>query len=509
MTDDPLTGLDDIPWHQLATSGCGHATELPRVLRALATTRDPETWLMEVYPTLPSEALLTHCHGPYVSEAAAPAVPFLVALLPLAPDGRCVSCLLYELEAIAAGVVTLAEEWRAQRRQLSWWKDLPEPPLEEELAQEREAHRLREQARLAVRQELERILAYLDHPDAAARSMAYALCQALPEERARFEPLLWKRLEQEQDDHARSGLLLVLDGEATSQEARAQHPGYLPLPLLLGEWESRPHEEARYVVAYLLVRRLGDSAPAACFPVLARALGRPGVTLGSVRPEVWSMTMEAYMPLREECALEAILDVLTTGAYAQSPAVVGLLLHALSGSAEPSPWLMVVGNPPVPRRDPDAVLTPWSGPVTALQRRTLHALALSDRFWPWGGAMLEAYGLPSVRRELAAWLQQQGVEITVPPEPRLGIYWLVNGKVESFSQPMSEVRPVDMVRDTDLGHADTWPRVVGRHPELRGREYFEVPRGRVLFVECETIFRVFMPSREAAQKELVAQVVAA
>jgi hypothetical protein len=86
---------------------------------------------------------------------------------------------------------------------------------------------------------------------------------------------------------------------------------------------------------------------------------------------------------------------------------------------------------------------------------------------------------------------------------------LVGTGVMAFSQPMNEVPSVAGFRDAEVGHADLWPRVVARHPELRGLDYFAVPRGRVLYVEDGEIFRLFMPSREAKNKQRVQQVMAA
>jgi hypothetical protein len=98
--------------------------------------------------------------------------------------------------------------------------------------------------------------------------------------------------------------------------------------------------------------------------------------------------------------------------------------------------------------------------------------------------------------------------IAPAPEPLLGIYWLVGTEVVAFSQPMNEVPSAAGFRDANVGHADLWPRVVARHPELRGLDYFVVPRGRVLYVEDGEIFRLFMPSREAKKKRLIERVIA-
>src|SRR5689334_14468611 len=91
-------------------------------------------------------------------------------------------------------------------------------------------------------------------------------------------------------------------------------------------------------------------------------------------------------------------------------------------------------------------------------------------------------------------------------EPRVGIFWMVNGNVLAFTEPLDHVRPVNGVRDSDLGHDDLWPLVQRRHPQLRSLEYWQVPRGRVLYRERERRFDLLMPAAEGGDRRLVAAV---
>src|SRR4051794_1847439 len=91
-------------------------------------------------------------------------------------------------------------------------------------------------------------------------------------------------------------------------------------------------------------------------------------------------------------------------------------------------------------------------------------------------------------------------------EPRVGIFWVVGGEVVAFTEPLGHVGPVNGVRDSDLGHDALWPMVQRRHPRLRCLEYWQVPRGRVLYREREHRFDLLMPTAEGRDRRLVAAV---
>lgn len=427
MKDDPLAGLEEVPWRRLGTSGGEQATGLPKILRQLAEIRDPEAWL-EAYGELPARAYLTHSHGPYVSEAAAPAVPFVVALLPLVPGPlpppypsglHCMEVLFLELVSICNGVVPSRQEHLEQARR--WGDGNARVPSEEDIARE---HQILQRARTAVRRELERLLVYLDHPTPAVRSAVYALVQALPEERVRVEPLLREKLADEQDAVARSELLLALDGKVTCPGVPSQI-GCIPVAERMHLWKTESAREVRLVLAYSLVMQLRDEAPSDCMGQLARAMGKIPVLPSEQRSraglsseqifflaaeqgrqqslllysnDAQVLAREAYLSLRSSVALEALWEALSEGYFRDSPEPVLLLLHALSGNSTLSPsWEELRTQP----RSSDAhgePLRPFpEGQLDALSARVLACLLSSEWFWPWGGEMLAVYGLPSTR----------------------------------------------------------------------------------------------------------------
>lgn len=66
--------------------------------------------------------------------------------------------------------------------------------------------------------------------------------------------------------------------------------------------------------------------------------------------------------------------------------------------------------------------------------------------------------------------------------PRIGIFWFLNTKLLSLVLPLEEGTTVGAFVDCPQNHADYWAtfqRLLS--PRLRGLEYFEIPRGRVLF----------------------------
>lgn len=61
--------------------------------------------------------------------------------------------------------------------------------------------------------------------------------------------------------------------------------------------------------------------------------------------------------------------------------------------------------------------------------------------------------------------------------------------------PLSEGEPYGDCVNGPLDHVEFWPGLERKHPHLRGREYFELPRGRVVFRRAENRFAVLMDAR--------------
>ncbi len=82
-----------------------------------------------------------------------------------------------------------------------------------------------------------------------------------------------------------------------------------------------------------------------------------------------------------------------------------------------------------------------------------------------------------------------------PLEPHVGIFWAYRTSVIAFVEPATTVEPVGGVRDSSFAHDALWSRVQHRYPELFGREYFDVPRGRVVHRVADGLFDVFLPTK--------------
>jgi hypothetical protein len=66
-----------------------------------------------------------------------------------------------------------------------------------------------------------------------------------------------------------------------------------------------------------------------------------------------------------------------------------------------------------------------------------------------------------------------------PHEPRVGIFWLHNGKLITDSTPLSEAEPYGDVLTHGKGHIDYWTELQERGAVPIEVEYEEPPRGRV------------------------------
>lgn len=84
--------------------------------------------------------------------------------------------------------------------------------------------------------------------------------------------------------------------------------------------------------------------------------------------------------------------------------------------------------------------------------------------------------------------------------PKLGIWWLVNGKVISFQEEFRDVAPVGPSRDSDLLHFTEFDKL-----GLPG-DYTDYERGRVIFLEGPKQFVIYCSEDVAKSKEAIARV---
>ena len=79
--------------------------------------------------------------------------------------------------------------------------------------------------------------------------------------------------------------------------------------------------------------------------------------------------------------------------------------------------------------------------------------------------------------------------------PHIGIFWAYRSRLIVFSEPVADVSAVAGVKDSRFGHDAVWAEVVRSRPELGGREYYDVPRGRVVYRVDDDLYNVFLPRR--------------
>jgi len=71
--------------------------------------------------------------------------------------------------------------------------------------------------------------------------------------------------------------------------------------------------------------------------------------------------------------------------------------------------------------------------------------------------------------------------ITESRLPKVGIFWIIGGDVISFLEEARDVSSISGFKDATHDHHTMWDKVVTSYPKFRNMEYYEVPRGRVLF----------------------------
>jgi len=92
-------------------------------------------------------------------------------------------------------------------------------------------------------------------------------------------------------------------------------------------------------------------------------------------------------------------------------------------------------------------------------------------------------------------------------QPSLGIFWIYHRRVLAFKVPVGAVAAVRGVKDSDYAHADLWTEVVIKQPKLAGKEYWVIPRGRIIFREKYGIFAIFASTSIVTDPELLGKII--
>jgi hypothetical protein len=91
----------------------------------------------------------------------------------------------------------------------------------------------------------------------------------------------------------------------------------------------------------------------------------------------------------------------------------------------------------------------------------------------------------------------------------IGIFWVHHRKIIAFGELVDTVTEIGGYKDSDLAHADMWTDVVKRHGKLAGKEYWAIPRGRVVFRAREKLFVIFASSSVITDDRLTANIMEA
>ncbi|MBB6051830.1 hypothetical protein [Armatimonas rosea] len=186
---DPLEGLDEVPWHAL-NHAYGPATDVPRLLRALASESPEARWdaFMHLHANI--------YHQGTVYEATPYAVPFLIRLFE-APETP-------EREPVALLLVMIGNGWGWLEGPATTTRHLHKRLLRAGTSYEKEQERSRriaEEARALVAPVLPRVIAAL--PAFAGRlrtSILYTLAE-YPANLPTLEPIL-ETIRQFEDEAA-------------------------------------------------------------------------------------------------------------------------------------------------------------------------------------------------------------------------------------------------------------------------------------------------------------------
>ena len=79
----------------------------------------------------------------------------------------------------------------------------------------------------------------------------------------------------------------------------------------------------------------------------------------------------------------------------------------------------------------------------------------------------------------------------------IGVFWFYKGHVLGREADLADGEEgVPGLIDSPDNHTDLWDgTILRKHPELRGREYYEVPRGRVLWDSNQSSAIIYLDAR--------------
>lgn len=78
---------------------------------------------------------------------------------------------------------------------------------------------------------------------------------------------------------------------------------------------------------------------------------------------------------------------------------------------------------------------------------------------------------------------------------KVGIWWLHKGEIIALPDQLKDVSfPGSSILDASRDHNSAWRGVQRAYPELVGKQYYDIPRGRVLYDKERRLFMVYGPT---------------
>jgi hypothetical protein len=102
-----------------------------------------------------------------------------------------------------------------------------------------------------------------------------------------------------------------------------------------------------------------------------------------------------------------------------------------------------------------------------------------------------------------------GQPITKQPEPRVGIFWFIDGKLILDSTPLSMAEPYGTALTHPTSHIDYWERLQRKGVVPVDCEYEEPARGRVVYDGREQKYSLMADRCILGRRDVVAEIMEA
>jgi hypothetical protein len=89
--------------------------------------------------------------------------------------------------------------------------------------------------------------------------------------------------------------------------------------------------------------------------------------------------------------------------------------------------------------------------------------------------------------------------------PQIGIFWVYKGQVIQFSESVNNVAAIGGFKDSEHSHDAHLGQMQKMHPELAVKEYFDIPRGRILYVVNGT-YKIILPSKLSKNAVMISKI---